>query len=110
MSETPQGVSNAFQTFFREAPKQAAVWSETVRRLDEASALDPKTEELAYLAVMASASLLTGIPFHVAQAKHHGATREELISAILVGLPAVGNRVIQALPAALEAYDAPEMP
>ena len=38
-------------------------------------------------------------------AKKSGATKEEVISAILVGLPAVGNEVINALPAAIEAYD-----
>jgi alkylhydroperoxidase/carboxymuconolactone decarboxylase family protein YurZ len=37
--------------------------------------------------------------------KSHGASRDEIISSILVGLPAVGNNVIQALPIALEAYD-----
>jgi alkylhydroperoxidase/carboxymuconolactone decarboxylase family protein YurZ len=34
-----------------------------------------------------------------------GATREEVISAILVGLPAAGHVVTQALPAALETFD-----
>jgi alkylhydroperoxidase/carboxymuconolactone decarboxylase family protein YurZ len=54
---------------------------------------------------MASARLEGGIPFYVKHAKSLGATRDEIISAILVGLPAVGNIVIQVLPAALEAYD-----
>jgi alkylhydroperoxidase/carboxymuconolactone decarboxylase family protein YurZ len=79
-----------------------------VQGLDTASALDRKTEELAYLAVMASQRLLSGIPFHVGLAKAGGASREEVISAILIGLPAVGNTVIEALPVALEAYDAPD--
>jgi alkylhydroperoxidase/carboxymuconolactone decarboxylase family protein YurZ len=42
----------------------------------------------------------------VAAAKQAGATRQEVISAILLGLPAAGNAVTQALPAALAAYDA----
>lgn len=33
------------------------------------------------------------------------ASREEIISAILVGLPAVGNIVISSLPIAIKAYD-----
>jgi len=45
------------------------------------------------------------VPFHVAHAKAAGATREEVISAVLLGLPAAGNQVTQALPAALAAYD-----
>nr|WP_231701910.1 carboxymuconolactone decarboxylase family protein [Crassaminicella thermophila] len=45
------------------------------------------------------------MPFHIKQAKENGASREEIISAILVGLPVVGNVVTSSLPIALEAYD-----
>ncbi|AIQ64255.1 carboxymuconolactone decarboxylase [Paenibacillus stellifer] len=98
-------ISNAFLTFAKEAPQQQSAWSELVERLDIASALDKKTQALAYLAVLAAARLVGGIPFHVKQAKELGATRDEIIGSILVGLPAVGNAVIQALPAALSAFD-----
>jgi len=98
-------VSNAFQTFLSEAPGQAKAWMGAVQGLDQASALDKKTEELAYLAVLAAQRLTSGIPFHVGLAKAAGATRDEVISAVLVGLPAVGNTVIEALPIALAAFD-----
>lgn len=98
-------VSSAFQAFLSEAPDHAKAWMEAVRGLDAASALDKKTGELAYLAVLASQRLLAGIPFHVGMAKAAGASRDEIISAVLIGLPAVGNTVIKALPIALEAYD-----
>jgi alkylhydroperoxidase/carboxymuconolactone decarboxylase family protein YurZ len=98
-------ISNAFQTFLSQAPEHAKAWMGAVRALDGASALDKKTEELAYLAVLAAARLISGIPFHVQSAKAAGATREEIISAVLIGLPAVGNIVIEALPVALAAYD-----
>lgn len=98
-------VSTAFQAFSKEAPGVERAWMEMVQKLDRESALDKKTEELAYLAVMAAVRLDSGLPFHVKLAKSNGATREEIISSILVGLPAVGNRVIQALPIALEAFD-----
>jgi alkylhydroperoxidase/carboxymuconolactone decarboxylase family protein YurZ len=39
------------------------------------------------------------------QAKQAGASREEVVSAILVGLPAAGHAVTQVLPAAMQAYD-----
>jgi len=45
------------------------------------------------------------VPFHIKHAKNLGATREEVISAILVGLPAAGHVVTQVLPVALESYD-----
>ena len=98
-------VSNAFQTFQEEASEVHKAWMETIQKLDAASALDKKTEELAYIAVMAAVKLDSGIPFHVQMAKAHGATREEIISSVLVGLPAVGNTVIHSLPIALKAFD-----
>ena len=106
MSAQQPKVSNAFQTFLDEAPQHAQAWMAAVQGLDGASALDKKTEELAYLAVLAALRLESGVPFHVQSAKAAGATREEIISAILVGLPAAGNGVTQALPAAIAAYDA----
>jgi hypothetical protein len=38
-------------------------------------------------------------------AKGAGASRDEVISAVLVGLPAAGIAVTQVLPAAIQAYD-----
>lgn len=98
-------VSHAFETFAKEAPDTQKAWMEMVQKLDSTSALDKKTEELAYVAVLAAVRLESGIPFHVKMAKDKGATREEIVSAILVGLPAVGNAAVQALPIAIEAYD-----
>jgi len=106
MKESKPTVSNAFQSFLDNAPSHAQAWMTVVQGLDNASALDKKTEELAYLAVLAALRLESGVPFHVMLAKQKGATREEVISAILVGLPAAGNGVTQVLPAALAAYDA----
>jgi alkylhydroperoxidase/carboxymuconolactone decarboxylase family protein YurZ len=106
MSQERSLVSNAFQTFLAEAPEHAKAWGKLVQSLGQASALDAKTGALAYLAVLAALERSSGIPFHVQAAKGAGASREEVISAILVGLPASGHVVTQALPPALEAYDA----
>lgn len=106
MSNQGSLVSNAFQTFAREAPQHAAAWHGLVQGLAGASALDPKTAALAYLAVLAAQRIESGIPFHVVSARKAGASREEVISAILVGLPVAGSVVTRVLPAALAAYDA----
>jgi alkylhydroperoxidase/carboxymuconolactone decarboxylase family protein YurZ len=106
MNNPQFGISNVFQNFMAEAPKHAQAWMGAVQGLDKASTLDKKTEHLAYLAVLAVQRLESGIPFHVRLAKQAGASREEVISAILVGLPAAGNVVTQVLPAAIAAYDA----
>lgn len=101
-------VSRAFKLFGEEAPQHAVAWMEMVRKLAAGSALDEKTQTLAYLSVLAATRLTSGIPFHVVQAKKAGASRQEVVSALLVGLPAVGHAVTQALPAAIDAYDAPD--
>lgn len=106
MSEQKSLVSQAFQTFLSEAPEQARAWGALVQALGQASALEAKTQALAYLAVLAALERPSGIPFHVQAAKKAGASREEVVSAILVGLPAAGHVVTQALPPAIEAYDA----
>jgi alkylhydroperoxidase/carboxymuconolactone decarboxylase family protein YurZ len=105
MTERRPEVSTAFQTFTREAPEHAQAWSSMVQGLSAASALDAKTAALTYLAVLAALRMENGIPFHVKSAKGAGATREEVISAILVGLPAAGHGITQVLPAALAAFD-----
>lgn len=106
MSDNNSLVSNAFQSFMSEAPEHAQAWGGMIQGLSGASALDRKTLELAFLAVLAALQRESGIPFHVKSAKEAGASREEVISAILVGLPAAGHSVTQALPAAVAAYDA----
>lgn len=99
-------VSTAFHTFATQAPAHQAAWMTAVQSLAGASALDERSDELAYVAVLAATGLHSGLPFHVQRLRELGATRDEVISAVLVGLPAVGNRVVAALPVALDAYDA----
>lgn len=106
MSDQASLISNAFQTFISEAPRHAQAWGAMVQGLANVTALDKKTSALAYLAVLAALRLESGIPFHVQAAKQSGASREEVISAVLVGLPAAGHSVTQTLPAAVAAYDA----
>lgn len=100
-----KNASNSFQRFMEEAPAHSKAWMELVQKLDTANHLDEKTGEITYIAVLAAVGLESGIPFHVKRAKELGATREEIKSAILIGLPAVGNKVIKGLPIALDAFD-----
>ncbi len=106
MSDKQPLISKAFLSFQKDTPDHARAWGELVVKLSQASALDAKTGQLAYLAVLAALGRTSGIPFHVRQAKESGATRDEVLSAILTGLPAAGHAVTQSLPPAVEAYDA----
>jgi len=105
MPDKSTTISNAFQTFMNEAPEHAQAWGSMVAALGGASALEAKTSALAYIAVLAALNRVSGIPFHVISTKEAGATREEVISAVLLGLPAAGHIVTQALPAAIDAYE-----
>jgi alkylhydroperoxidase/carboxymuconolactone decarboxylase family protein YurZ len=106
MSEPMSGVSDAFRIFLKEAPRHADAWMGAVKGLDAAGTLDQKTAHLAYLAVLAALRLENGVPFHASLAKSAGASRDEVIGALLIGLPAAGLGVTQALAPALQAYDA----
>ena len=105
MTDKSSLISEAFKIFMTDAPEFAQAWGSLAQSLAEASALDSKTRELAYLSVLASLNRVSGIPFHVISLKGKGASRDEIISAILVGLPAAGSVVTQALPVALNAFD-----
>jgi alkylhydroperoxidase/carboxymuconolactone decarboxylase family protein YurZ len=105
MDDEKKLVSRAFEVFLKDAPQHAAAWNSLVQDLSKANSLDTKTTALAYLAVLAALGLESGIPFHVHTAKNAGASRDEVISAILVGLTAAGHGVTRSLPKAVAAYD-----
>lgn len=105
MSDLAGLISTAFRTFMTEGPGHAQAWGALVRELGDATALDQKTAALAYLVVLAALSLDSGVPFHVRSAREAGTSRTEVISAILIGLPAAGGRVIQVLPTVVAADD-----
>jgi alkylhydroperoxidase/carboxymuconolactone decarboxylase family protein YurZ len=104
MSNQPT-VSQAFMSFAQNAGEYQKIWMETVQKLSNVNKLDKKTTALAYIAVLAVMRLENGLSFHVKQAKILGASRDEVISAVLIGLPAAGNVVIQSIPIAVQAYD-----
>lgn len=106
MSDREELISDAFKVFHSEASAHAQAWMAAVQGLDGASALDGKTKHLSYLAVLAALGRASGVPFHAQLAKQAGATRAEVISAILVGLPAAGHVVTQSLPPALDGLEA----
>ena len=106
MAEKKDLTSAGFKLFMMETPAHSRAWMAAVDGLDSACALEGKTKRLAYLAVLAALKFTDGLPFHATLAKDAGATREEVASAILLGLPAAGNVVVHPLPAAMAVFDA----
>ncbi len=97
--------SASFQRFMTDAPAHKAAWFQAVQGLGAASTLDAKTQSLIYIVILAALRLESGLAFHVMEAKVRGASRDDIISAVLTGLPAAGNGVISALGPALDAFD-----
>ena len=97
-------MAKGFELFMDEEPELAKAYGGMVMQVAKSSALDQKTQELAYLSVLAALRMTGGIAYHVDSAKELGATKAEVMSAVLVGLPAVGIQVIDALSAAAECY------
>lgn len=100
-----KNVTNSFSLFMTETPETGKAYMDMVVKQSEVSALDKKTHELAYISVLAAIRMTSGLDFHVKSAKELGASRDEVKSAILVGLPVAGITLIDALEAALNAYD-----
>lgn len=98
-------VTNGFRRFMEESGETGKAYMNMVMQQAHSSALDQKTQELAYISVLSAIRITDGLDFHVKSAKNLGASRDEVKSAVLVGLPVVGITLIEALEAALNAYD-----
>ena len=98
-------ITNDFQVFMEESHGVGQALMKVITTSSEGSALDSKTQELAYISVLAALQLSAGLPFHVAHAKELGASLEEVKSAVLVGLPLVGIRITEAFAKAIESYE-----
>jgi AhpD family alkylhydroperoxidase len=69
-------------------------------------ALDEKTKQFVYVAAAAAAGHVRGVPVHVARLRALGATRQEVLEALLMTLPAAGfGPLSQCLPAAMAVFD-----
>ncbi len=91
-------VADGFKMFMEETDGIGEAFMGAVCKMSEKSALDKKTHELAYISVLVSTKMYGGLPFHIQQAKEHGASVDEIRSAVLVPLPITGIQVAEALP------------
>jgi len=91
-------VSNGFEIFLKETNGVGEAFMGAISKLSEQSSLSKKEHELAYIAVLVTAKMFGGLPFHIEQAKQHGATIDEIRSAVLLPMPVVGIQVVEALP------------
>lgn len=73
-----------------EAPKVVEAFRNLTNAIDEYSTVNKKTKELILLGIFTADKAAKGIETHTRLALENGATRQEIISAILYALPVVG--------------------
>lgn len=96
---------NPMEVFQKEAPEVAKAFDGLIKSLVASKGLDEKTKQLIYIAMKAAQGDATAILFHVPMAKKLGATKEEVIDAVLLTLTVCGIRgVATCLPLIVKIY------
>ena len=97
---------NPMELFQKEAPEVAAAFNGLIMSLVASKGLDRKTKQLIYIAMKAATGDDMAVKAHIPMAKAAGATREEVIDAILMTLTVSGIRgVVQCLPEAVRQFE-----
>ena len=97
---------NPMELFRREAPEVAEAFNGLIMALVASRGLDQKTKQLIYIAMKAAVGDDTAVKAHLPMAKQAGATREEVVDAILMTLTVSGIRgVVHCLPDAVKAFE-----
>ena len=98
--------SNPMELFMKEAPDVAKAFDGLIQSLIASEGLDAKTKQLIYIAMKTAMGDDTAVKFHAPMAKQLGATKQEIIDAILLSLTVSGVRgVIACLPSAVKLFD-----
>ena len=97
---------NPMDVFQREAPEVAAAFNGLIRSIVASKGIDEKTKQLIYIAMKASAGDEMAVKAHVPMAIAAGATKEEVVDAILMTLTVSGIRgVVSCLPGAVKQFE-----
>lgn len=102
--------ADSYKNAFAYVGKTGEAFLDLVMTEASTSTFDPKTHELVFLAALTAAKMDSGVRIHTKSAKQAGASREEVRSAILAALPAIGFSAILSLKVALDSYDEEEVP
>jgi len=99
-------VSKEFSLFLKTYPDAGKAYIKLFQSVVERPAIDVKTRQLMLIAVMTAQNYPPGVRAHVSQAVDAGATREEVLDAVLTPLPVSGiNGVVECLTTAADELD-----
>jgi alkylhydroperoxidase/carboxymuconolactone decarboxylase family protein YurZ len=98
--------NNPMEIFQAEAPEVAKAFNELIQTIVASKGLDAKTKQLIYIAMKASYGDTSAVIAHIPMAKKLGATKEEVVDAILLTLTVSGIRgVVSCLPEAVKQFE-----
>jgi len=98
--------TNPMELFQKEAPEVAAAFNNLIMSIVASKGLDQKTKQLIYIAMKASIGDDMAVKAHVPMAKAAGASRQEVVDAILMTLTVSGIRgVVHCLPEAVRQFE-----
>jgi len=93
---------NPFDVFRRECPELAEQFNNLVEVQRCLNGLDPKTKQLINIAIQTATRNVRGVQMHAMMACKTGATREEIVGAVVMNLHLTGLvTVLECLPAAI---------
>lgn len=89
---TPPDKNPVFERWKEENPEAAEAFVKFYKLAAgaEQKALDPKTRQLIYIAVLTASRYAPAVKAHIDQALSAGATKEEVKAAIMAAIPAIG--------------------
>ncbi|MDP3564800.1 MAG: carboxymuconolactone decarboxylase family protein [Methanoregula sp.] len=97
---------NPYEIFQKECPELAEGFNNLVEVQRLLKGLDQKTKQLINIAIQTSTKNSRGVKFHAIMAYQAGATKDEIIGAVVMNLHLTGLvTVLECLPAALEGVE-----
>ncbi|MFA0832927.1 MAG: carboxymuconolactone decarboxylase family protein [Methanobacterium formicicum] len=97
---------NPFQLFQNEFPELAGRFNDLVDAQRSLKGMDPKTKQLVNIAIQTANCNPMGVKMHAQMAKSQGASRDEILGAVVMNLHLSGlSNVLDCLPAALEGLE-----
>jgi len=97
---------NPYEIFQKECPEVAARFNDLIEAQKSLKGLDAKTKQLINIAIQTANRNSKGVQMHAMMAKNEGATREEIIGAVVLNLHHSGfASVMGCLPAAIDGFE-----
>jgi AhpD family alkylhydroperoxidase len=97
---------NPYELFQKECPEIAEHFNDLIEAQKALKGLNAKSKQLINIAIQTANRNPRGVQMHAIMAKNEGATREEIVGAVVLNLHHSGlASVLECLPAAVEGFE-----